>query len=299
MQHIIINICVVVSILTWESGCQTLPKQNLSEDADPVREVLHLFDEFTVAHGGQFDVFAPLSFRDAETKLKMAQSLIERHASPHQTLQVVAEARGYLDRARQISATTKQKLGDVAIARSEVLRVKGDELSSDQLSDVDDELKSLTRIVETLPNYQPSKPAIDKLNVGYQKVLRTTIQKRDLVPIQQTIDRALTEGAEVKARRSLAQARTSLQNAVLFLESNMRDSIGVEAATIRARMDAEHLLKIIRIANRVQSGDPEQIALESEKQIKDRTMDKEAAARQAAASEQREPTGIQNVGPIR
>lgn len=225
-------------------------------------------DTYTTAKSGQFSILTPLHWQQMTLAIKKARAA-DLEGNSDTSLEAAAWVMTYYDSALKVKKEVETQLGDVLAQQQVLLSLKSDKILRRDYRKLVDELRQLTRTIES---GQADKIAEDgkELLEDMQQLELETMLEIHWRPARKVLDKAEDEGTDDFAPETFAVAERLTRTAYETIQEHYqkRDtcgSIGLEA--LRA---AQHALYIGREAEKIINmdiDDAEEAALKFEEYL--------------------------------
>lgn len=256
-----LSLCLSISAL---SACASRVKTfDYPVTTNSSEEIQRLDQEMTAAGKRQAHVLSPDHFAKAREKLDDAKRGKQRGESNVDVLEDLGHARAHLDMANAVTAKAEQTIPEVVRARSDAIAAEAYRIRTEALSDADRELAKTTSDFED-GDYDVSIEKKNELQKRYQNVELAAIKGAHLDESRALIDAAKEMDAKKLASQTLTSAETKYQNAERVIETDRHDTRKINAASDAARLEANRLIRVTRLAKNAKEGTPEAVALELE-----------------------------------
>lgn len=246
------------------SACSQRPiVQEFPNTASAREEVERLESDMAAAKLIQMDVFAPKSYSSAKEDSIRARAYLNSQRSEKETLDQVAEARAYLKNAEKFTQLAATNMSEVVQARQDARDADADKTLKKAFSKADFRLMEVTSEIEKndLGSVQNKRA---ELQASYLGLELEAIQQTHLAEARDTVSRAIKEGAEKYAPRTLAQAQKSIQDTQAYIIANRHNVSELNQMTVTTLAAANHALKITREAKNSNHSSSEDTALQTE-----------------------------------
>jgi outer membrane protein OmpA-like peptidoglycan-associated protein len=247
--------------------------------SDEISEIAKLKEE---ARSKQVDVLAPTAYASMSRELRLAIEARDRGDDAEAILDHVELSRAWLRQATNIAELSRKALGQAVEARQDAIDANAATVLKDDFAAADAQLKRATEEIEEddLALAQKTAPELAK---RYAELELRALKESNLSAARANLQRAVNEGAEESAPRSLAEARGAYQQAEAFIEANRKDKAGIQQAAATALDLSERAVRITREAKVANRRDAESMILELEARERTATA---AGERAASATEQ-------------
>lgn len=246
-------------------GCGHEPSiTELSPLSDPQTEMNRVGADLQEARVQQVDVLAPRSFHSAEKYRESAIKARAENKSQKEVLHLLALCEGSLKEANGFAQTARQVLKEPVDARQLALKAKAADIFPKELEASDRHLKDVTERIED-HDTSISQEQSRQLTTEYRDLEIKTIQQDKLGESQKTLKEALKEGAKKLTPETLLWAQTTLTRDEQAIAKDPENSALVDRVGAEAKYASERLLKLVRDAKGSTARNPEQLALQVEK----------------------------------
>lgn len=249
--------------------------------SDEISEVAKLKEE---AHARQVDVLAPTAYANMSRELRLAIEARDRGGAAEEILDHVELSRAWLRQATNIAEISRKALSPAVQARQDAIEANAAMVLKDDFAAADKQLKRATEEIEEddLALAERTAPELAK---RYADLELRALKEANLSAARANIQRALNEGAEEAAPRTLAEARAAYEQAEAFIEANRKNKEGIQQAAATALDASERALRIAREAKVADRRDAESVILELEARERSATAAGERAASAAERAE--------------
>lgn len=226
---------------------------------NPIEQVNQLGGEITQARLDQINLLSPEWFNRAEKAFFRAQADLEAGNEIAEIRGSVDESRNYLRRAEEIATISRTTLADALKAR-EAARNAGAANFTDEYRRVEADFLSLTRAIER-DNLSYAQKNRDKVIARYRDLEVRAIKEETIGEVRDLIAQAEQADARKVAPQSYAQAVNQLSAADAFISANPYAKDEMHAMAREALFQANRLVVITGLSNRMRTMGPEEIVL--------------------------------------
>ncbi len=234
-------------VITACAGGPTI--KEFADTASPQEEVSNLDRDLQAAKSKQMDVLSPTNYNEAREALEDAKKSLSSKSAAKDTLYDVAKGQAYLMRAKQFSQLSHDNIADVIAARRLALEANADTLLKADFKEIDEDLTDVTSQIEK-NNLSAASDERSELQLAYLKLELLAIKQARLGKAQTIIAKAIDDGADEYAPRSLAIAQKSVLDTDAFITANRHDTVQVGSRSDATLKSATHLLKITHAAKK-------------------------------------------------
>lgn len=265
-----------LAIVLAFAGCRTTPKvETIDESADVSAEMGKLQQKISAAHQDQQDVLAPTSFHKAQHYLNEANHQRDEGKSNRTILKSVAEGNAWIEQSNALANERREDFKEVLATRTDAINAGAADKASTELGVADKKLSNWTDSTDSVKLDMKDKEKLQKL---YVEARIAALKNRYLSAAKADLNQAKKEGAERAVPSTLKEVEKSMQNALVFVESNYYKEAEFAQIAKGVETNSARLLNLTRDARMNKNKTPEQIALDKEAAA-------QAAAGQIAASE--------------
>jgi outer membrane protein OmpA-like peptidoglycan-associated protein len=247
--------------------------------SDEISEVAKLKEE---ADAKQIDVLAPTAYANMSRELRLAIEARDRGDAAEEILDHVELSRAWLRQATNIAEISRKALGPAVGARQDAIDANAATVLKDDFAEADKLLKRATAEIEE-DDLALAERTAPELARRYADLELRALKESNLSAARANIQRAVNEGAEEAASRTLAEARAAYQKAEAFIEANRKNKEGIQQAAATALDASERVVRITREAKVANRRDAESMILELEARERSAT----AAGERAASATER------------
>ncbi|MDD4973735.1 MAG: OmpA family protein [Bacteriovorax sp.] len=254
------NLTACFFIFLFFGGCSSGQLNNeIPNIANVAQEFKSLDTDMNTALANQVDVLSPRNFHVANEYLEDARKSLEKQIDPKETLNQIATARTYLNRANGASMLSHRNIEDVVIARQLAVKAGAAGFFASDFQKTDDLLRNITSDLEynNIVNVERNRKALKTI---YLKLELAAIKHQNLAQARSTIAMAIKDGAKKYAPKSLETAINDYQNASVYIDSNRHEVDQIKTRSLAANQSAYQLLQITHESTGPQKKSPERLA---------------------------------------
>ena len=269
------RITLITLLAIGVTACSSKPDiKEFPKSADAKQEISNLQAALDNSRDEDLHILAPESFTEAKHSLKDAKEMEDKGKKNEKILKEVALGQAYLDRARDNSRKSEEKLRDVLVARNTAKEAKADVLLPEDFNKMDDKVIEQTTLIE--------KDKKDKISdkragliTGYQDLELAAIKKENIGESKSLIERSVQNGARDLTPKTLAETNKIYQEADTYITKNRHDVAGIQEKSALALIAAKKLDSTTNTAKGLTTASPEQTALrmQNDKESLTRTED--------------------------
>ncbi len=198
-------------IITFAALCACVAKPRnvatLNTSSNISEELAQTRRDLDYEKANQLALLSPENFRKAENKLEDAEDGLARKRNGQRISDDLAQARGWLDDARQVGQRARGLFAAPLDARANAITVFDPD--NRELIKTDKDLKEVADNVEK--GKDVSERAIRKLTADYNEVELSRIERTQINPIESRIKQAKGLNAKRVAPRSLDRAEADFK----------------------------------------------------------------------------------------
>lgn len=257
------NVCSLMLsglIAALIGGCASYTKVEYPKDADPAEEMAQLEGDLDRGVTRHEDLLASKEFGRAQKHMRYAKvELAKNHMSDF--WDEMGVARGYLNRADELSSHRGPKVAGVLKARQRAIDF-GARLfpeTRQELSALDDSFK---KNAKSLDQKNFDNKAWDRATIDYAALRINSIRETHVGEARDLIREAKSKNARYYAPRALDQARSALRHAEKAIAEHPDDVSAFKTLAERANRIARQLVAVNATARRAAGLTNEQVARE-------------------------------------
>jgi OOP family OmpA-OmpF porin len=257
-----VGLILTAAFLLISCAGPQLEVEPIAKTEPPQKLINNLDNEIAVARKNQVNVLAPTWFSEAESSLDEAKRALDQGEELSKIFDRVATGRAQLRRAEEITQISRSTLPEVIKGR-ELARAAGAASLGKDYSEAEDQFLDLTRAIENnnLNYAQRNQTRVNELFRGLE--LRA-IKVRTLGEVRNLLKVAEKQGAAKIAPASYALAQDKLTETDAFITKHPYEKEKMHVMATEALFMARRLLEIAKESEKIQTMQPEQIALEME-----------------------------------
>jgi OOP family OmpA-OmpF porin len=254
----------LLAILFLLSACagQQLQVEAIPKSEPPQELINKLDGEIALARNEKINVLAPTWFAKAESSLTEAKRLLAEGAELSKIFDSIATGRAELQRAKRTAEVSKATLADAIQARELAQDAGAAELGKDYAA-AEEEFLKLTGAIEqeNLGYAQRNQP---KVTEQFRQLEIRAIKVRTIGEVRNLLRAAEKQRSDKIAPESYTAAKNKLAEADTFITQNPYKNEQMNRLAGEALFLARRHLEIAEEAKKIQTMDPEQIALKIE-----------------------------------
>ncbi len=258
MGTVLLSLCAVITACAPSPTPVRTDAAVLTESrsADAVNR---LGNALADARAARLNVLAPENFRKAENAFRDARNGLENGDRADRIDRKVLASRAYLKKAEASAEIARTVLADALEAR-EMARSAGATAFEKAYRRVEDDFLDLTRAIErdNLPAAERGREAVI---ADYRQLEIRAIEEATIGDVRSLIAGAAAAGAEDRCPRTYREATEQLAATEAFISANPHATEKMQAMAAEARFQANRLVAITDASNRLETMDPEAIAL--------------------------------------
>ncbi len=262
---------VLTMIGLFLTGCAGMPSDTPAATKmgampeNPVELVNQLSSEISDARMEQINILSPKWFKKAESAFFAAQKDLKKGQQIAGINESVAEARNYLQKAKEIAGISRSTLVEVLEART-LARDAGAANFEKQYRSVENAFLELTSAIEK-DNLSYAQKNRDKVAQRYRELEVRAIKNATIGEVRRLIETAESSGARKIAPRSYERAVEQLRKTDDFISANPHAKQAMHDMANASLFMANRLVVITQQSNRIEEMRPEEIVLWVEKMI--------------------------------
>lgn len=287
------ELTLVAGLVIGLTACSSKPDiKEFPKSANVKQEIGNLEMAIENSKSEEYDILAPVSFKEARTALKNAKKMEKDDKSKEKVLKEVALGQAYLDRAKDSAADNREKLRDVIIARDSALEAQADTLLPRELAKIDKKIKEETTKVENEKDNKLKEKRAQFIT-SYLDLELAAIKKKHLGETKFLIDESVKNGAQNLAPKTLASAREKYKEADLFITKHRRNEAEIEIYSAVALEEARKLEATTAAARGLTASTPEETALRMQAEDERFAQTQEALERERSVTQTLSQTNTQ------
>ena len=261
MKNRCTTITTLLAMAIAVAACSSKPEvKEFPKSADSKEEISNLEVALENSKAEDFDLLAPVSYKEAKSSLKKAKKMEDDDKKNEAVLKEVALGKAYLDRAKDNSESSRGKLQDVLAARRVAKEAKADVLLPKEFSKMDKKVKEQTTAYEN-DDDDKLKEKRASFITGYMDLELAAIKKEHLGESKFLIDEARKNGAADLTPKTLGEASAKYKEADLFITQNRHNTPEIVMYSDAATEKARTLTQVTAKARGLRAETPEQTAL--------------------------------------
>lgn len=269
------NAFFTVIILALVACANKPPVQELPPSSDPQAEINRVDENLKVAREKQVDILSPKSFESAEKARDKAVEARTKNKEQKTILYNVALSQAYLDQANATAGIGEQLLAQPLAARKAAIDARANTHYSKEMKSADADLRNLTNKIEN-KNTDVSAKKSEELVKTYKELQLKAVKKEKTGVAQANLEQAKKEGAKKYTPNVLAATERQIASEESFITNNLGRTEEINQASTRATVASERLLRMVRTAKTSASTNPEELALQAEKNEREVLMGEKA-----------------------
>ncbi len=232
---------------------------------NPVELVYQLSSDISQARMEQLNVLSPGWFKKAESAFFNAQKDLEKGNEISDIRESVQESGAYLQKAKEFAEISRTTLTDTLKAR-EMARSAGATTFEKEYRRVENNFLDLTRAIER-DNLSYAQKNRGKVIEGFRELEVRAIKEETIGEVRALIARADAADARKIAPLSYGQALEQRNATDAFISANPYAKEKMHDMAREALFKANRLVVVTEQSNRINTMEPEAIALLMEKQL--------------------------------
>lgn len=287
------ELTLVAGLIIGLTACSSKPEiKEFDKNANVEQEIGNLEMAIENSRRDEYDLLAPVSFKEARTALKNAKKMEKDDKSKEKILKEVALGQAYLDRAKDNSEDNREKLRDVIIARDAALAANADTLLPGELASIDKKIKEETTKIEKDKDDELKEKRAQFIT-AYLDLELAAIKKQHLAEARFLIDESIKNGAQNLAPKTLASANEKYKEADLFISQHRHNTAEIEIYSSVALEEARKLEGTTAKARGLTASTPEETALRMQAEDERLARTQEALEREKGMTETLSATNTQ------
>lgn len=264
MRNITGQLSLILSLTALMACSSSPPVAEFPATADPNQEIQRVEADIKDADARQVGVFSPKNFEEASDSLDKAKEARADNKDQKKILNKVAMAEAYLKKANETASISTHLLPTVVAERQNALNAEAPKYNSKEFSDIDNDLKDVTKDIEANDTSSAVKLR-DSLAGRYSDIELQSIRKAKMGEARRTQEQADKEGARKLTPGIWAWADKQISGDDAAISADRHNAMVVENASKDATASANRLLKMVRLAKNTAGQNPEELALQLEK----------------------------------
>ena len=252
---LVVNGCVQ----SKTAGTAAAVGQQAAIQENPAELVNQLGSAISEARMAQINILSPDAFKRAEAAYLSAQEDLEKGNEISDIRASVLGSRTHLRKAEEIAKISRTTLPDTIKAR-EMARSAGATKFEKAYRRVEDEFLGLTRAIER-DNLSYAQKNREKVTERYRELEVRAIKEETIGAVRALIAQAEAADARNIAPRSYEQAVSQLAETDAFISANPYAKEKMHAMAKEALFQADRLVVVTSLCNRVKEMPPEEIVL--------------------------------------
>jgi hypothetical protein len=254
-----LGILFTAAFLLSACAAQQLEVKPIARSENPQEVINKLDNEIALARRNQVNVLAPTWFAEAEVSLNEAKKALDQGAELVRIFDGVATGRAQIRRAEEIAKISRTTLPEAIKDRKSARAAGAASLGEDYLT-AEVQFLKLTRAIEKNNlNYAQRNQA--KVAELFRNLELRAIKIRTLGEVRSLLRVAEKRGAAKIAPKSYALAQTKLIQADTFITKNPYAKEKMHQMASDALFFSRRLLEVMKLCEKVQTMQPEQITL--------------------------------------
>ncbi len=287
------DLTLMAGLIIGLTACSSKPEiKEFPKSANVQQEIGNLEMAIENSRSEEYDILAPVSFKEARTSLKNARKMEKDDKSKEKVLKEVALGQAYLDRARDNAEENREKLRDVIIARDAALAANADTLLPGELANLDKKIKEETTKIEKDKDDELKEKRAQFIT-SYLDLELAAIKKQNLGEAKFLIDDSVKNGAQNLAPKTLASANEKYKEADLFITKHRHNNAEIEIYSAVALEEARKLEGTTAAARGLTASTPEETALRMQAEDEKFARTQEALEREKGVTESLSATNTQ------
>jgi outer membrane protein OmpA-like peptidoglycan-associated protein len=247
-------------------ACSNQPVvQDYAETASPTGELASLVSDIKSATDKQVNILSPDNYQESVHYNEEAESQLRNQKKSKDILHSIAKSRAYLKQANDFAKISKENMNEIIKVRNQAIEAKAHNYFQSDFKELDKNLMNATSMIED----NDIKDAIEEkgsLQLDYLAIELRAIKYATLEATKQKIEKAVDEGAEKFAPRSLAIAQQNLADADAYITANRHNANGIKTQSMKAEKSADHLTRITSASITGSRTTDEETALQADSQ---------------------------------
>jgi len=254
-----LGVLLAAALLLSACAAQQLEVKPIAKSENPQEVINKLDNEIVLARRNQVNVLAPSWFAEAEISLNEAKKALDQGAELTRIFDGVATGRAQIRRAEEIAKISRTTLPEVIEGRKSARAAGAASLGEDYLA-AEVQFLKLTRAIEKNNlNYAQRNQA--KVTELFRNLELRAIKIRTLGEVRSLLRVAEKRGAAKIAPQSYALAQKKLVQTDAFITKNPYAKEKMHQMASDALFFSRRLLEVMKLCEKVQTMQPEQIAL--------------------------------------
>lgn len=254
-----LGILFTAAFLLSACAAQQLEVKPIARSENPQEVINKLDNEIALARRNQVNVLAPTWFAEAEVSLNEAKKALDQGAELVRIFDGVATGRAQIRRAEEIAKISRTTLPEAINGRKSARAAGAASLGEDYLT-AEVQFLKLTRAIEKNNlNYAQRNQA--KVAELFRNLELRAIKIRTLGEVRSLLRVAEKRGAAKIAPKSYALAQKKLIQADTFITKNPYAKEKMHQMASEALFFSRRLLEVMKLCEKVQTMQPEQITL--------------------------------------
>jgi OOP family OmpA-OmpF porin len=246
-----------------------LKLQPIPMSENPSEQVDQLAKAVDRAKQEQVNVLSPTWFSKAEQSLNKAKEGLNRGESISKILIEVSYGKAQLQQAEEMAQVAKSALPDVIKARDRAIAAGAPELGRDYAT-AEEQFLDLTRAIENNDLEWAQKNRL-RVTKAFDDLELQAIKNKALGEARKLIAQAEAGGARKIAPKTLTAAQDKLADADAFISKHRYEKEKIQQEASAALFQARRLKQVMALSEKIQTMNPEEVALWFEGMLHDVT----------------------------
>ena len=254
-----VGVLLVAAFVLFACAGQQLEVEPIAKSENPQELINKLDNEVALARKNQVNMLAPTWFGEAETSLNEAKAALDQGGELQKIFNNVANGRAQLARAEEIAKISKMTLPE-AIQRRNLAREAGAANLGKEYDAAEEQFLKLTRAIEKDNlNYANKNEA--RVTELFSRLELRAIKIKTLGEVRSLLRVAARQDAADVAPTSYTIAQKKLAEADAFITQNPYAKDKMHKLANEALFYSRRLLEVVKLCEKIQDMQPEQITV--------------------------------------
>lgn len=233
----LIGLSLVAALIIMGGCASSQPKLTQEQVIDQYPQVASLDSEVKDAMAKGSKYLAPEGYAAALDALKNAMNAAHNNKKDAAN-RAATEGLTVIDKVKNDTASSRQLLSEVLVARERAMKAGVATLQSEKLAELDSDLKKISVMIEE-GNTEKAKQRRPKLLEGYTQLELIALKQGTAELARSSIASAKKQGAEKYAPKTIARAEEEMALAVTILDADRTQTDKADAQANKAKWLAE------------------------------------------------------------
>jgi OOP family OmpA-OmpF porin len=262
---------VMIAAVFFLGACAggKLKLERIPTSENPSGQVDQLAKAIDTAKQEQVDVLSPTWFSKAEQSLNKAREGLNRGKSISKILLEVSYGKAQLQRAEEMAQVARTALPDVIKAHDRAITTGAPAIGRDYAK-AEEQFLELTRAIENNDLEWAQKNRL-RVTKSFDRLELQAIKNKALGEPRKLIAQAEADGARKIAPKTLTEAQDKLADADAFISKHRYEKEKIQQEASAALFQARRLKQVMALSEKIQTMNPEEVALWFEGMLHDVT----------------------------